>query len=86
LTYVRWFKEYFETLGYEAITSEEAGLKIAKNRDIVESAGKYNLILVTQYRKSAELAELLGIKCGYISNLMVPSWLSKKSKNYSFRG
>ena len=28
-------KEYFETLGYEAVTSEEAGLKIAKDRDIV---------------------------------------------------
>lgn len=53
-------KEYFETLGYEVLTAQEVGLKEAKDRDIVEYAGKHNLLLVTQDQKPAELAELLG--------------------------
>ena len=73
-------KEYFETLGYEALTADEAGLKIAKDRDIVEYAGKNNLILVTQYQKPAELAELLGVKCVYVSNLMVAKLVDQKIK------
>jgi len=73
-------KEYFETLASEARTSEEAGIKIAKDRDIVEYAGKHNLILVTQYRKPAELAELLGVKCVYVSNLMVAKLVDQKIK------
>ena len=36
-------KEYFETLGYEVLTAQEAGLKSAKDRDIVEYAGKNKL-------------------------------------------
>ena len=31
-------KEYLETLGYEALTAQEAGLKSAKDQDIVEYA------------------------------------------------
>jgi predicted nuclease of predicted toxin-antitoxin system len=41
-------KEYFETLGYQVLTAQEAGLKSAKDRDVVEYAGKNNLLLVTQ--------------------------------------
>jgi hypothetical protein len=29
-------KEYFETLGYEVLTAQEAGLKAAKDKDVVE--------------------------------------------------
>ena len=36
-------KEYFETLGYEVITAQEAGLKAAKDRDVVEYARKHGL-------------------------------------------
>jgi predicted nuclease of predicted toxin-antitoxin system len=64
-------KEYFETLGYEVITAQEAGLKSAKDRDVVEYAGKYGLVLVTQDQKPAELAELLDVKCIFISNLLI---------------
>ncbi len=64
-------KEYFETLGYEVLTAQEAGLKGAKDRDIVEYAGKQNLILVTQDQKPAQLAELLGVRCVFISSLMI---------------
>jgi predicted nuclease of predicted toxin-antitoxin system len=71
-------KEYFETLGYEAITAQEAGLKSAKDRDIVEYAGKHDLVLVTQDQKPAELAELLGVKCVFVSSLMIAKLVDEK--------
>ncbi len=64
-------KEYFETLGYEVLTAQEAGLKSAKDRDIVEYAKKHDLILVTQDQKPAELADLTGVKNVLISNSMI---------------
>ena len=64
-------KEYFETLGYEVLTAQEAGLKAAKDKDIVEYAGKHDLILVTQDQKPAELAELTSVKFVLISNGMI---------------
>jgi predicted nuclease of predicted toxin-antitoxin system len=71
-------KEYFETLGYETITAQEAGLKSAKDRDIVEYAGKHDLVLVTQDQKPAELAELLGVKCVFVSSLMIAKLVDEK--------
>ena len=64
-------KEYFETLGYEVVTVQEAGLKSAKDRDVVGYAGKHGLVLVTQDQKPAELADLTGVKCILISNAMI---------------
>ncbi len=64
-------KEYFETLGYDVKTAQEAGLKGAKDRDVVEYAGKNNLVLVTQDAKPAELAELIGVKFILISSAMI---------------
>ncbi len=61
-------KEYFETLGYDVLTAQEAGLKAAKDKDIVAYAGKHGLVLVTQDQKPAELANLTGIKYILISN------------------
>ena len=78
------FKEYFETLGYEVLTAQEAGLKGARDREIVEYAGKHNLLLVTEDQKPAELAELLGVKCVFISNLMIAKLIDEKIKQMSF--
>lgn len=64
-------KEYFEALGYEAQTAQEAGLKATRDKDIVEYAAKHNLILVTKDQKPAELAELTGVKYVLISNTMI---------------
>ncbi len=71
-------KEYFETLGYDVLTAQEAGLKGAKDREIVEFAGKHKLLLVTQDQKPAELAQLLGVKCVFISNLMIAQLVDEK--------
>ena len=73
-------KEYFETLGYEVLTVQEAGLKAAKDRDVVEYAGKHGLILVTQDQKPAELSDLTGVKCVLISNAMIAKVADAKIK------
>jgi predicted nuclease of predicted toxin-antitoxin system len=64
-------KEYFETLGWEALTVQDVGLQGAKDKDIVEYAKNNDLLLVTQDQKPADLAELTGVKYVLISNAMI---------------
>jgi predicted nuclease of predicted toxin-antitoxin system len=64
-------KEYFETLGWEVQTAQDAGLRGASDKVIVEYARTHNVLLVTQDQKPAELAELVGVKCVLISNAMI---------------
>jgi predicted nuclease of predicted toxin-antitoxin system len=64
-------KEYFETLGWEVLTAQDAGLQGARDKDVVEYARNNNLLLVTQDQKPAELAELRGVKHILISNAMI---------------
>ncbi len=64
-------KEYFETLGYEVTTAQEAGLKGAKDKEIAEYAGKNGFVLVTQDQKPAELADLTGVKSILVSKAMI---------------
>jgi predicted nuclease of predicted toxin-antitoxin system len=71
-------KEYFETLGYEVLTAQEVGLRSAKDKDIVEYAGKNGLILVTQDQKPAELAELTNVKYVLISNALIAKIADEK--------
>jgi len=73
-------KEYFEMLGYEVQTAQEAGLKAAKDRDVVEYTRRNDLILITQDQKPAELAELTGAKCVLISNAMIAKIADEKIK------
>jgi predicted nuclease of predicted toxin-antitoxin system len=71
-------KEYFEVLGWEVETVQDAGLSGAKDRDIVEYAKKHGLMLVTQDQKPAELAELLGVKYVLISNATIAKVADKE--------
>ena len=64
-------KEYFETLGWQVLTAQDAGLKASKDKDVVEYAEKHNLIIVTQDQKPADLADLKGVKNILISNAMI---------------
>lgn len=73
-------KEYFEALGYEVLTAQEAGLRSAKDRDVVEYAGKNDLLLITQDQKSAELSELMGVKCVLVSNALIAKMADSKIK------
>ena len=73
-------KEYFEALGYEVLTAQEAGLKGAKDRDIVEYASKHDVILVTQDQKPSEIADLTGVRCVLIGNAMIAKVADAKIK------
>jgi len=64
-------KEYFELLGWDVLTVQDAGLQGAKDREIIEFAKKNNLLLVTQDQKPANLADLAGVKYVLISNAMI---------------
>jgi len=64
-------KEYFETLGWEALTVQDVGLKGAKDKDVVDYAKNNDLLIVTQDQKPADLAELTGVKYVLISNAMI---------------
>lgn len=70
-------REHFEVLGYEALTVQEVGLQGAKDKDIVEYAKKNNLLLITQDQKPAEL---MGVKCVLISNIMIAKNSGRKDK------
>lgn len=73
-------KEYFETLGWEALTVQEIGLQGAKDKDIVNYAKDKDLLIVTQDQKSADLAELTGVKYVVISNAMIAKIADAKIK------
>ena len=64
-------QEYFETLGWEVVTAQNAGLKGAKDKEIVDYARNNKLLLVTQDQKPADLAELTGVKYVIISSAMI---------------
>ena len=71
-------KEYFEILGWEVITAQDAGLRGAKDRAVVEYALNNNLLLVTEDQKPAELAHLKGAKHVLISNAMIAKVADEK--------
>ncbi len=71
-------KEYFEILGWDVITVQEAGLSGAKDRAVVEYALNNNLLLVTQDQKPADMAHLKGAKYVLISNAMIAKIANEK--------
>jgi len=71
-------KEYFEILGWDVITAQEAGLRGAKDRAVVEYALNNNLLLVTEDQKPAELANLKDAKHVLISNAMIAKVADEK--------
>jgi len=73
-------KEYFETLGWEVQTVQDAGLKAAKDKEVVRYAHDNNFILITQDSKPAELAELTGVKYVLISSAMIAKIADAKIK------
>lgn len=64
-------KEYFETLGWKVVTAQDAGLKGAKDKNIVDYAKNNSMLLVTQDQKPADLAELTGVKYVLISSAII---------------
>lgn len=64
-------KEYFEMLGWDVVTAQDAALQGAKDKDIVDYAKNSNLLLITQDQKPADLANLVGVKYVLISNATI---------------
>jgi len=73
-------KEYFETLGWQVQTIQDVGLQGGKDKDVVEYAKANKLLLVTQDQKSADLAELTGVKYVLISNALIAKIADAKIK------
>ncbi len=73
-------KEYFEILGWNVLTVQDAGLQGAKDKDIVEYARNGNLLLVTQDEKPADLADLTDVKHVLISSAMIAKIADAKIK------
>lgn len=71
-------KEYFEILGWDVMTVQEAGLRGAKDKAVVEYASKNNLLLVTEDQKPAELMHLKNAKYILISNALIAKIADEK--------
>ena len=78
-------KEYLQTLGWNVLTVQDAGLTGAQDKRVVDYAAKNNLTLVTQDEKNADLASLRGVSCVLISKTMltkmIDTELRKSLKN-----
>jgi predicted nuclease of predicted toxin-antitoxin system len=77
-------KEYFETLNWDTLTIQEVGLQGAKDKTVVKYAKENGLLLVTQDQKTADLAELTGVKFVIISNGMIAKIADTKIKERYF--
>lgn len=64
-------KDYLEVMGWDVTTVHEAGIKGSGDREVVEYAHRNSLLLITQDRKPADLAEILGVKNIHISNATI---------------
>jgi predicted nuclease of predicted toxin-antitoxin system len=73
-------KEYFQLLGWSVSTVQDIGLQGAKDIEIVKYAKENNMLIVTQDPKSANLAELAGVKYVLISNAMIAKITDAKIK------
>lgn len=71
-------KEYFEILGWEVITVQDAGLKGAGDTKIIEYSKKNGLLIVTQDQKPADLADLKGVPYVLISKKMIARMVDAK--------
>lgn len=78
-------KEYLEVLGWEAYTVQGAGLKGSRDKNIVEYASKQDLVLITEDQKSAELAELKGVKYVYVSSASIAKIIDSEIKRKYFK-
>lgn len=64
-------QEYFQILGWDVLTIQDVGLRGAKDKTVVEYAKNNNFLLVTQDQKTADLADLTGVKNVLISSAMI---------------
>ena len=64
-------KEYFEILGWNGLSVQDAGLQGTKDKEIVEYAKNNNLLLIIQDQRPEDLADLVVVKYVLISNAII---------------
>lgn len=74
-------KEYFEVLGCEVVTVHDVNLKGKMDKEIANYAKDHDLILITEDRKPAELADLLGAKYFFVDNKTKAKMIHEKIKD-----
>lgn len=72
--------EYFEVMGWDVTTVEDAELKGAEDKEVVNYAGENNLVLVTKDHKPAQLAEIKGIHYVYVSKKSMVRFICSEVK------
>lgn len=76
-------KEYFEIMGWDVKTVQEAGLSGSTDREVVEFAKEKEYLIVTQDQKPAELADLQDVPNVLISQKAIAELIDSKIKqNY----
>ncbi len=73
-------KEYFEVLGCDVVTVHDANMTGKMDKQIAEYAKEHNLLLITEDRKPAELADLLGARYFYVDNKTKAQMIYEKIK------
>ncbi len=73
-------KEYFEVLGYEVTTVHDVDLKGKSDKEVAEYAKEYDLILITEDKKPAELVDLLEGRFFYVDNKTKAQMIHEKIK------
>lgn len=64
-------KEYLEALGWDVTTIQDANLKGAKDRDVIEFAKEHDFLVVTGDDKTAQIADMLKVRYAWISPAVV---------------
>ena len=77
-------REYLEILGWNVITVQDAKLKGAKDRKVIEYAKEHELLVVTGDDKSAQIADLLDVKNVWISPSIISKTIDKIIKDKYF--
>jgi predicted nuclease of predicted toxin-antitoxin system len=73
-------KEFFEIMGRHVSTIQEVGLQGAKDRQVVEYAKNHCMLIVTQDQKTADLADLTGVRSVLISSSMIAKMADERMK------
>ena len=71
-------KDYLEVLGWEALTVRDVELQGKKDKNILEYARKNKFLLVMRDQKTADLADLAGVKYVLISSAVIAKIVDAK--------
>lgn len=74
-------KPFLKILGWDVLTVEDAGLRGASDEQVLESARKNGLVIVTQEQRVADLARLKGIPHALIGPVEIARIIDAKLRD-----